>query len=131
MTRLFAVLTWLVLAPINTWACEGDDHGHAASSSSRDRQAVRACAEYSAEEVERLRAKIYNEALAAEKEGRGKDAIRLYTQAARSGSAQAALRVAQIYQTGAPGVPTNPGESKKWYRAARVLGADVDERRTR
>jgi serine/threonine-protein kinase len=66
---------------------------------------------------------LLKQAAALEVEGKARDAIRLYIQAARSGSGAAAARLAQIYEKGAPGVPLDSNEALKWSTVARALGA--------
>lgn len=68
---------------------------------------------------------LYQQALAVEAEGRGLEAVSAYVRAARSGSGKAALRLAQIYEKGIPGVSVDYANSLKWYIVARELGEDV------
>ena len=68
---------------------------------------------------------IFQQASALEGEGRGREAVKLYTQAARSGSGKAAKRLGEIYDKGLAGISRDYAESLKWYNAARVLGEDV------
>jgi TPR repeat protein len=65
---------------------------------------------------------LYQQAQDEEKVGRMPAAVKLYTRAAREGNSKAALRLAEIYDTGANGVARNYEESLKWRNAARVLG---------
>src|SRR5207237_10076372 len=67
----------------------------------------------------------YQVAANLESEGKGKDAIRAYIQAARGGNCQAAMRLGEIYDKGLMGIARDYAESLKWYNAARVLGCDV------
>jgi TPR repeat protein len=62
------------------------------------------------------------QALAAERDGKMREAIRLYTQLARKGDGKAALRIAEIYEKGLGDVGRDETEAAKWYNAARVLG---------
>jgi TPR repeat protein len=62
---------------------------------------------------------------AAEQQGNGKEAVKLYTRAARSGNGKAAKRLGEIYDKGLAGIPRDYAESLKWYNAARVLGEEV------
>ncbi len=68
---------------------------------------------------------LLKQAEALEGEGKGKEAVRLYTRAARSGSGKAAKRLGEIYDKGLAGIPRDYAESLKWYNAARVLGEEV------
>lgn len=63
------------------------------------------------------------QAAALEKAGKGPDAVRLYIQAARGGSRNAAARLAEIYDKGIEGVDRSRDESLKWANVARNLGA--------
>jgi TPR repeat protein len=65
---------------------------------------------------------LYAAAQALETQGKGEEAVRVYQQAARSGSGKAALRLGDIYDKGLLGIPRDYAESLKWYNAARVLG---------
>ena|SRR5215510_15188550 len=67
------------------------------------------------------------QAVKLEMDGRNAEAVPLYVQAARAGSAKAARRLSEIYQNGVPGVPRDATESHKWHNAARNLGEDVNE----
>ena len=60
-----------------------------------------------------------------EREGRGKDAIKVYTYLARSGNCEAAKRLGDIYGKGLAGADRDYAESRKWYGAARTLGCEV------
>jgi serine/threonine-protein kinase len=68
---------------------------------------------------------LLKQAEAAEEQGHGKDAVKLYTRAARSGNGKAAKRLGEIYDKGLAGIPRDYAESLKWYNAARVLGEEV------
>ena len=65
---------------------------------------------------------LYEQALAAERAGKAKEAVELYVQAARKGSGRAAHRLGQIYEKGLGTVRADYQESLKWYNAARTLG---------
>ena len=65
---------------------------------------------------------LFDQAAALEREGRGPEAVELYERAARSGSANAAKRLGEIYDKGIDGVPRDYANSLKWYNAARALG---------
>ncbi|HYL89087.1 MAG TPA: protein kinase [Burkholderiales bacterium] len=67
----------------------------------------------------------YQVALNFETEGKGKEAVKAYTQAARGGNCEAAKRLGDIYDKGLIGITRDYAESLKWYNAARVLGCDV------
>ena len=64
----------------------------------------------------------YQQAAAAERDGKMQDAVALYTQAARGGNGKAAFRLGEIYEKGLGGVPTDYQQSLRWFNAARVLG---------
>ncbi len=68
---------------------------------------------------------LYKQAAALESEGKFAEAVRVYTQAARVGSGQAAKKLGDIYGKGAPGVTLDSAESVKWYNLARARGVDV------
>ena len=68
---------------------------------------------------------LLTQAAALEDQGKGKEAIKLYRKAARSGNGKAAKRLGEIYDKGLAGIPRDYAESLKWYNAARVLGEDV------
>jgi serine/threonine-protein kinase len=68
---------------------------------------------------------LFQQAAALEGEGKGREAVKLYTQAARSGSGKAAKRLGEIYDKGLVGISRDYAESLKWYNAARVLGEEV------
>ena len=59
---------------------------------------------------------------AAEARGDGKAAVKAYIGASRTGSADAARRLAQIYGRGELGVERNDAESMKWASFARRIG---------
>ena len=67
----------------------------------------------------------YQEAVSLENEGKGRDAVKAYTVAARGGNCEAAKRLGDIYDKGLIGITRDYAESLKWYNAARVLGCDV------
>jgi TPR repeat protein len=62
------------------------------------------------------------EAQDLESRGEIENAIRAYRRAARAGSAKAANRLGEIYETGMPGVSRDPAEARSWRDAARSLG---------
>jgi serine/threonine-protein kinase len=57
-----------------------------------------------------------------EGEGKGKEAVKAYITAARSGSCESAKRLGDIYDKGLIGVSRDYAESLKWYGFARALG---------
>lgn len=69
---------------------------------------------------------LYQQALLFERNSNIATAIRLYRRAAKTGSGKAAKRLGEIYETGAPGIARNNGESASWYEKARSLGEPVD-----
>lgn len=71
---------------------------------------------------------LYEQAAALERDGKGAEAVRTYTRAARSGSGKAAKHLGEIYDKGIPGVSRDYAESLKWYNTARALGEEVKER---
>ncbi len=74
---------------------------------------------------------LFSQAASLEQEGKGRDAVKMYTQAARSGSGKAAKRLGEIYDKGLVGISRDYAESLKWYNAARVLGEDVPMAKSR
>ena len=68
---------------------------------------------------------LLKQAETLEGKGNGKEAVKLYVRAARSGNGKAAKRLGEIYDKGLAGIPRDYAESLKWYNAARVLGEDV------
>jgi len=74
---------------------------------------------------------LFSQAAALEQEGKGRDAVKMYTQAARSGNGKAAKRLGEIYDKGLIGISRDYAESLKWYNAARVLGEDVPMAKSR
>ena len=68
---------------------------------------------------------LFQEASALEQQGKGRDAVKVYTRAARAGNSRAMKRLGEIYDKGIPGVSRDYAESLKWYNAARVLGEEV------
>ncbi len=65
---------------------------------------------------------LFQQAQALEASGKAAEAIRIYRQAARSGSGDAAIRLGEIYDKGVPGVSRDYSESRMWYQRARELG---------
>ena len=57
-----------------------------------------------------------------ESEGKGKEAVKAYIAAARTGSCESAKRLGDIYDKGLIGVSRDYAESLKWYGFARALG---------
>jgi len=74
---------------------------------------------------------LFSQAAALEQEGKGRDAVKMYTQAARSGNGKAAKRLGEIFDKGLIGISRDYAESLKWYNAARVLGEDVPMAKSR
>ena len=74
---------------------------------------------------------LYQQGEALEQEGKGRDAVKVYVRAARSGSGKAAKRLGEIYDKGIAGVSRDYAESLKWYNAARVLGEEVPMAKSR
>jgi serine/threonine-protein kinase len=72
---------------------------------------------------------LFEQASSLERDGKGAEAVRTYTRAARSGSGKAAKRLGEIYDKGVPGVPRDYAESLKWYNTARALGEDIKDNR--
>ena len=113
----------------------------AAEKAAADAAARAAAAEKTAQEKTRLAAPtaspptsgdaLFAQAAALEKEGKGNEAVRAYTRAARSGSGKAAKRLGEIYDKGLVGVSRDYAESLKWYNAARVLGEEVPMAKSR
>jgi serine/threonine-protein kinase len=72
---------------------------------------------------------LLQRAIALEAEGRNKEASRLLAQAVREGSGQAAgqaaKRLGDLLQKGAPGLPRDYGEALRYYEIARLNGVDV------
>jgi tRNA A-37 threonylcarbamoyl transferase component Bud32 len=68
-------------------------------------------------------------AIALEGEGRYKDASRLLAKAVREGkgeaAGQAAKRLGDLLQRGAPGLPRDYGEALRYYEIARLNGVEV------
>jgi serine/threonine-protein kinase len=64
-------------------------------------------------------------AAAFDNEGKGKEAVRAYMQAARGGSCDAAKRLGDIYDKGLIGIPRDYAESLRWYNFGRTLGCDI------
>ncbi len=74
---------------------------------------------------------LFSQAASLEQEGKGREAVKMYTQAARAGSGKAAKRLGEIYDKGLVGISRDYAESLKWYNAARVLGEDVPMAKSR
>ena len=74
---------------------------------------------------------LFSHAASLEQEGKGRDAVKAYTQAARAGNGKAAKRLGEIYDKGLIGISRDYAESLKWYNAARVLGEDVPMAKSR
>ena len=72
---------------------------------------------------------LFAQAKGLENEGKGAEAVRTYTRAARSGSGKAAKRLGEIYDKGVPGVSRDYAESLKWYNTARALGEEIKDAR--
>ncbi len=74
-------------------------------------------------------------AIALENEGRHKEAAKLLGQAVREGrgeaAGQAAKRLGDLLQKGAPGVSRDYGEALRYYEIARLNGVDVPGPRAR
>jgi serine/threonine protein kinase len=68
---------------------------------------------------------LFAEAGRLEQDGKGRDAVKKYMQAAKTGNGKAAKRLGEIYDKGLVGIPRDYAESLKWYNAARVLGEEV------
>lgn len=69
---------------------------------------------------------LYRQAMEMEKSGNTNQAIRIYRRAARGGSGEAAKRLGDIYDKGAPGVSRDHAESLQWYETARERGVAVE-----
>jgi len=68
---------------------------------------------------------LFQQASTLEQQGKGGEAVKAYTRAARAGNSKAMKRLGEIYDKGIPGVSRDYAESLKWYNAARVLGEEV------
>ncbi|HEV3008569.1 MAG TPA: protein kinase [Burkholderiales bacterium] len=68
---------------------------------------------------------LFEQASALEQQGKGGEAVKAYTRAARAGNSKAMKRLGEIYDKGITGVSRDYAESLKWYNAARVLGEEV------
>jgi serine/threonine-protein kinase len=68
---------------------------------------------------------LFKQASALDREGKVAEAVRVYVQAARLGSGQAAKRLGDIYYDGAPGVARDYVESARWHNIARRRGVEV------
>jgi hypothetical protein len=66
-------------------------------------------------------AALYEQAQAVEAHAM-REAVRLYWEAVKAGNGKAALRLSEIYRTGAPGVPRDVAESARLYEVARLRG---------
>ena len=64
----------------------------------------------------------FEQAAAAERAGKMREAVLLYAEAARSGDGKAAHRLGEIYEKGVGGQERNPDLALRWYNAARTLG---------
>ena len=53
-------------------------------------------------------------------------AVRVYHVNARAGHGKSAMRLSELYERGAPGVPRDYAESLQWRETARQLGEHVD-----
>ena len=71
---------------------------------------------------------MYQRGVESEKRGQAKDAIRLYRTAGRSGSAEAARRLGQIYEQGALGLAPDKEAAHYWFQKAEKLGAEQPPR---
>src|SRR5712692_114018 len=74
---------------------------------------------------------LFSQAASLEQEGKGREAVKMYTQAARAGNGKAAKRLGEIFDKGLVGISRDYAESLKWYNAARVLGEDVPMAKSR
>jgi serine/threonine-protein kinase len=74
---------------------------------------------------------LFSQAASLEQEGKGREAVKMYTQAARAGNGKAAKRLGEIFDKGLVGISRDYAESLKWYNAARVLGEDVPMQKNR
>ena len=70
-------------------------------------------------------AQTFAEAAQFEQIGKGPEAVKMYMRAARDGNGKAALRLAEIYEKGIPGVERDYALSLRWYEAARAMGEKV------
>jgi TPR repeat protein len=61
-----------------------------------------------------------------ETDGKGREAVRAYTAAARGGNCEAARRLGQIYDKGIRDVQRDYQESLRWYGQAEKLGCKVE-----
>lgn len=71
------------------------------------------------------------EAMDAERANDYRNATRQYRRLARAGHAPSAMRLSEIFEKGATGVPRDPHESSYWAERARALGgkAEVEGKR--
>ena len=64
----------------------------------------------------------YLDGIQLEREGRFKDAVQAYREAADAGNGHAQRKLGDIYGTGRDGVPVDYETSLRWYRRAREQG---------
>ncbi len=62
-------------------------------------------------------------AMDAERANDYRNAIRQYRRLARAGHGPSAMRLSEIFEKGAPGIPRDPLESSIWTERARALNA--------
>ena len=74
---------------------------------------------------------LLKEGKTAESSGDAKEAIKLYRQAFRNGSGEAAKLIGDIYVDGKGNVPRDYAESLVWYTRAEGRGVQVDRARSR
>ena len=67
----------------------------------------------------------FQSARALEREGKGKEAVKSYMAAVKTGNCDAAKRLGDIYGNGLVGIPRDSAESLKWYATARGLGCKI------
>jgi serine/threonine-protein kinase len=67
----------------------------------------------------------FQTARALDRAGNGKEAVKAYTAAVKTGNCDAAKRLGEIYGNGLIGVPRDSAESLKWYATARGLGCKI------
>lgn len=72
-------------------------------------------------------AEQYRSGQRLEKDGRLREAMGAYLEAARSGHGPAQKRLGVLYGRGSPEVPRDYAESVQWYERARRSGEDVAE----
>ena len=71
---------------------------------------------------------LYKQAEAAERAGRGREALTLYMLAARAGFSRAALRLGEIYELGQLGVRRDFDEALRWREIWRAQRAPAQQR---